>query len=477
MKTPIQFLTIVCICLPLFVWAQPSNLPSEGAAGKCYAQCYIQDQYDVITEQVKIRDESMTVDVVTPETEIIKQKILLQAEAVRKIPTAPVYETITEEILIEPERKEYKIIPAKYETYTDRIEIKPESTRLVMVQPASNRNMDAKGLSLVSSSLPYLASSASYAIERLPMEYETETEEIQVRPATKKWIQYAVDKSCLHQDPDECKLWGLVETPAEFQTITRITPKGCPTGYLQSRDSKSGKEDCVRITKVDPVYNKPNISEPKFEEQVIPAEYMTVTKKRLVSPASVEETIIPAKYKTITKQVLKEPAGFKEEVVPATYGTVDISIRKGLTLQQGYEFSPKGILSSDNTEAEPKEMETPSLYTNWEEAGCPEGYLFDEKDNACKRILVIPAEYRTVTKRILKEEGGFTDFREVLCPAKTTDAVRKIQKALLDKGYQPGPIDNIMGPKTRAALVKFQEDNSLPYGNLNLETLAALGIQ
>ncbi len=475
MKTLNLAIAILVLAFPFIVGAQPQNLPVDGQAGKCYAQCYIQDQYEILTEQVKVKDETVVVDVTPPTIETIQKRVLLRPAVTKRIPTPPVYETISEQVLIEPEQKEYKIIPAKYESYTERIEIKPESKRIILAAP--NRSMDAKGMSLVSAALPYLTTPASYSIERIPMEYDTETEEILVRPESKKWIQYAVDKSCLHQDPEECKLWGLVEMPAEYQTITRRKAKGCPTGYLPSRNSEEGKEECVKISKVAATYSKPKVTEPQFIEEVIPAEYMTVTKKREVSPASVEEIIIPAKYKTITKQVLKEPAGYKEETVPAEYGMVEFSVRKNLQLKEGLTFSPSGILSTANLEVAPIDMDTPSSYTNWEEAGCPTGYLFDEADNACKRILSTPAEYRTITKRVLKEKGGFTDFREVLCPGKVSNAVQKIQKALKEKGYNPGPIDNIMGPKTRAALTKFQEENSLPYGNLNLETLTALGIQ
>ena len=475
MKTLNLAIAILLVALPFCISAQPQDLPIDGQAGKCYAQCYIQDQYEIISEQVKITDERVVVDVTSPEIETLQKRILLRPSVTKRIPTPAIYETISEQLLIEPEQKEYRIIPAIYETYTDQIEIKPASKRIVLA--TQGRSLDAKGMSLVSSALPYMASPASYSIESLPMEYEIEEEEILVRPASKKWIQYASDKSCLKQDPEECKLWGLVETPAEYQTVVRKIAKGCPTGYLQSRNATEGVEECVKISKIAATYNQPKIAEPQFIEEVIPAEYMTVTKKREVSPASVEEIIIPAKYKTITKQVLKEPAGFKEETIPAEYGMVEISVRKNLQLKEGFTFSPKGILTTANLEAAPINMDSPSSYTNWEEAGCPTGYLFDEADNACKRILAVPAEYRTITKRVLKEKGGFTDFREVLCPGKVTDAVSKIQKALLDKGYNPGPIDNIMGPKTRAALTKFQEEHSLPYGNLNLETLTALGIQ
>jgi peptidoglycan hydrolase-like protein with peptidoglycan-binding domain len=54
--------------------------------------------------------------------------------------------------------------------------------------------------------------------------------------------------------------------------------------------------------------------------------------------------------------------------------------------------------------------------------------------------------------------------------------VRQIQAALVKAGYEPGPTDNIMGARTKAALTKFQKDKGLPVGNLDFETLKALGV-
>ena len=92
----------------------------------------------------------------------------------------------------------------------------------------------------------------------------------------------------------------------------------------------------------------------------------------------------------------------------------------------------------------------------------------------------VPAEYRTVSKRQLVKKGGFTEWREVVCDADiSSDLVRRVQNALLSRGYDLGAsgADNDMGPSTKAALVKFQKDNGLPVGQLDFETLKALGIK
>lgn len=91
---------------------------------------------------------------------------------------------------------------------------------------------------------------------------------------------------------------------------------------------------------------------------------------------------------------------------------------------------------------------------------------------------VVPAEYKTITKRQLVKAGGFSEWREVVCSSDiTTDLVKAVQKALAAKGYDPGPADNVMGAKTKSALIQYQKDNGLPVGQLDFETLRSLGIQ
>jgi len=55
--------------------------------------------------------------------------------------------------------------------------------------------------------------------------------------------------------------------------------------------------------------------------------------------------------------------------------------------------------------------------------------------------------------------------------------VLEAQHALKDKGYDPGALDGVYGPKTQAAVREFQSKSDLPEdGLLTLQTLAALGV-
>jgi peptidoglycan hydrolase-like protein with peptidoglycan-binding domain len=54
--------------------------------------------------------------------------------------------------------------------------------------------------------------------------------------------------------------------------------------------------------------------------------------------------------------------------------------------------------------------------------------------------------------------------------------VRAAQEALKEKGFDPGPVDGVMGPKTRAAVREFQRKEGIAEtGRLDLTTSSRLG--
>lgn len=56
------------------------------------------------------------------------------------------------------------------------------------------------------------------------------------------------------------------------------------------------------------------------------------------------------------------------------------------------------------------------------------------------------------------------------------DQIRLVQERLKASGFDPGPIDGMLGPKTRSALQKYQASNGLSNsGTLDDKTLVSLG--
>jgi peptidoglycan hydrolase-like protein with peptidoglycan-binding domain len=61
--------------------------------------------------------------------------------------------------------------------------------------------------------------------------------------------------------------------------------------------------------------------------------------------------------------------------------------------------------------------------------------------------------------------------------ANSPQDVKAAQRALQEKGHNPGPIDGMMGPRTREALKSFQTASGVETtGTLNKETAEKLGV-
>jgi peptidoglycan hydrolase-like protein with peptidoglycan-binding domain len=491
-------------------------------------------EYRTITEQVLVKEESKRLITVPAKYETYTERIEIKPASKRIIPIPGEYVTVrdnqvylgstdgtsTPKGILQPENYDPSIVSSVGDALAKDGDASGvgEASRIGGAKPGSraarNRidgSTAAGDLAMTGTILPYYTSIESVDLERIPMQYETTTERVEISPATTKWVKRKADKNCLSANPEDCLVWCLVEVPAEYRTVSKTTAKGCPTGYTRSSRSSSNREECVRVVQKAAQYGERQIvkATPSYREEVIPAEYATITKKRLISPATVREEIIPAEYKTITKRVISRPASYDRVAVPGEYKNTSYSYRSGLTLKPGYRWTTSGLVYNPVYDANspnyggapmppdagpganggrgavgdmlagdvPANPNSATPYVNWNSAGCPAGYNYNADSGVCSRSVEVPAEYTTVTKRSLSKKGGFTEWREVLCANKvTTSMVQQVQRALRSRGYDPGPIDNIIGTRTKAALIKFQKDNGLPVGNLDFKTLKMLGI-
>lgn len=229
---------------------------------------------------------------------------------------------------------------------------------------------------------------------------------------------------CIIPDQFEFREEQIIDKPAKYKTETT------PATYGIVLDTVMLKQEYVKTVNVSAQYDivsddvlvKPATT--KWEKGKADASCLSANPADCQVWCLVE---VPAVYKKVTRKVLVNPATTREEVVPAQFKTVEKKVM-----------------------IEPAKSE---------------------------KVLVEAATYRTVMRKIITKEGGYQEWREVLCANQLNEQrILAIQKALQREGYNPGPLDNVFGTQTKEALIKFQQDKGLPIGNLNMETLKALAV-
>ena len=61
--------------------------------------------------------------------------------------------------------------------------------------------------------------------------------------------------------------------------------------------------------------------------------------------------------------------------------------------------------------------------------------------------------------------------------AASSEEIRKVQQSLIDKGYDAGPVDGVLGPRTRTGIRQYQTSEKLTVtGRLDAETAGKLGV-
>jgi len=395
-----------CICVA--ATAQPDDIPFA-QPGKCYAKCFTPDKYETVTEQVVLREASEEAKAVQAQFETITAYVVAKEACTRFVVEPAQFETVTEKIMVTPAGK--RLPASAYDTVREVIVIKPETRQYTVTEAVFEPG-----------STPVVTEDAYTVLEVLPQQYTFIPDVVEIRAASTRWVRKKADRDCLGADPEDCFVWCLVETPAQYVEFTKKELAGC---------GSEGADDCVQTTFVAPKTTDIPVLKVKkpaaTTESVIPAETKMVTKIVLKNASPTSQGDEPAEFITVTKQILKRPARVREEYVPAEYKPIQ---RKALKNPATVVYEP------------------------------------------------VPAEYAPVVKRKIARKGGFSQWREIVCGEKITGyTVRQIQEALKALGYFKGAPEPSLGARTKAALAEFQKDRDLPAdGNIDIETLQALGI-
>ncbi len=186
-----------------------------------------------------------------------------------------------------------------------------------------------------------------------------------------------------------------------------------------------------------------------YKTQTIPATYKTVFDTVITKPAYVRTEEIAAVYETVVEDIMVSPATQKWvkgtadagclsanpadcqvlclQQVPAVYKKVSRKIVKTPAYKQDFPIAAEYKIVSKQVVDQPARQEQ----------------------------IEIPATYKKAIHKELVRKGGYSEWKEILCGDKLTAAkIIAIQKALKANGYDPGPLDDIFGAETKAALDK-----------------------
>ncbi|MEZ5650408.1 MAG: peptidoglycan-binding domain-containing protein [Burkholderiaceae bacterium] len=282
-------------------------------------------------------------------------------------------------------------------------------------------------------------------------------------------------------------------------------------------DAKPG--ECYARIYIEPTYRmvseKLIVREATSRIDTVPARFEKVTERVLVKPADQRFEIVPARFEWVEERVLVTPESTRLVAVPA----VTRQVSEKVLVKAGYTTWKKGrgpIQKIDETTGEIMCLvEVPPVYDTVSktvevspeqvrEELVPAVYRTVRKQvmvsAAESRPVEIPAEYKSVEVERLAEPArevriaipaqietvqrremvtpGRVEWREILCETNMTrERIRAIQQALLDAGFDPGPIDGVIAGRTMSAVNAYQRANNLPVDSqLNMATVRALGV-
>jgi len=252
------------------------------------------------------------------------------------------------------------------------------------------------------------------------------SEKLQVIPAKYTWTK----KRVLVKEASE----RIVAVPATFKVIKeKVLVAPASQKIISTPPIYETVKEKILVTPAHTAWRKGRGPVEKLDNATceilclvnIPAVYKVVTKRILKTPASTKSVPVPAVYKTISKRVIDSPASTKSVTVPAQYKIVKV-----------------------------KELLEPASIKRTE----------------------VPQIYKTIEKRV-KISDSVLKWQKVACKnAITRVNIKGVQRALKNSGFNPGPIDGIMGWRTKSALNKFQKSQGISTGALTQETLASLGL-
>ncbi len=432
-----------------------TTLP-DAQPGECYAKVVIPAQYEIQSRELEVRQASEKIKVIPAKYEMVSEKILVKEASTKIVPVSATYGKATEKVEIRP-------ISTSWKTNLKKSSV-PASPALLAAAKAAGIELDGAKAGMC------------YREYYQPAQYKTETSEVLVSEASEKVevvaakYEWAEEKVMVKEASKK-----VIAVPATYETATEkvliepekiVWKKG--RGLVERIDT-TGEIMCkVKIPAIYKTIEKRVVKTPATTKVVeIPAEYTVMKVRKLVTPAQEKRIAIPEKKSTVSKTVLVSEETFAWASVgdkTVTGSRTGNQICLTSTPAKFKTVTRRVVTTPATTEV----IQIPAEYKNVK--------VRKLVQPAQEQRIAIPAKMQTVKKSV-KVSDERMEWRQVLCETNmSTDIVTGIQRALQTSGFNPGPIDGVIGSATLRAIDEYQRKNSLNRGGVTFETIKALGV-
>ena len=227
--------------------------------------------------------------------------------------------------------------------------------------------------------------------------------------------------------------------------------------------------------------------------RIEPPTYREVTERVLVRPEVTRLTVVPPVYEERQKTVVVEEARTTLEPCrtagtryAASTGVMAFCARETPAKVEVIKTQEMVTPETTRVEFEPAEYTTVTRWVLDQPARAVEVVLAPEVKTLPLQEVVTPEQTHqavvpavTTARNVTRFEGEAKIVsRQAVCDAEITPhLVKELQRYLVQRGYQAGRVDGLLGKQTIAALTEYQAANGLAVGALTFESLKHLGIE
>lgn len=430
----------------------------DAKPGECYAKVVTPAQFETRTEEVIVQESS---------------------ERIETVPA--VYETLEQSIIVKESSTDLTVVPATFEDQFEKVEVRPPENHWTVTmgnrrQPASPGALD--GIIRSGVDLEAVEPGSCFREYFTEPEYRTETRRVLVREGSEvievTQAEYeTVEERVIVKEASS----KVVDVPAVYRTETEsVLVEPARSVWKQGRgpveriDDTTGEIMCL---------------------VEIPARYETITKTVLDTPATTKTVNVPAVYETLKVDRLVKPAAESRKTIEPEYANVTTRIK---VADAGFFWLPKADKANSDATYSGREVcltQREGEYTTVKRAAVKTPAKVEVAEvpakrqtlkverlvtPASERRIPIPARTKTVSRKVQIEPARL-EWRQVLCETNITrEIISDLQRALKREGFDPGPIDGLVGQATLNAVEKYQTKQNLDRGGLTYETLKSLKV-